>query len=61
MPDGSLVPRSEPEAIITDPEVVVRRMIRLVKDEVIEAIDGTELKLSRTYRDRVQAFFGGEL
>lgn len=45
MPDGSLVPRSEPEAIITDPEVVVRRMIRLVKDEVIEAIDGTELKL----------------
>lgn len=46
MPDGSLVPRSRPEAIVGDPEVVARRMVRLVKDGVIEAIDGTELKLS---------------
>jgi UPF0271 protein len=45
MPDGSLVPRSRPEAIITDAKVVVRRMIRLVKEGVIEAIDGTELNL----------------
>ncbi len=45
MPDGSLVPRSRPEAVITDPEVVVRRMVRLVQEGVIEAIDGTELAL----------------
>jgi UPF0271 protein len=45
LPDGSLVPRSRPEAIVRDPEVVVRRMIRLVKEGVIEAIDGTELEL----------------
>jgi UPF0271 protein len=46
MPDGSLVPRSRPEAIVTDPEMVVKRMIRLVKEDVIEAIDGSELKLA---------------
>lgn len=43
MPDGSLVPRSRPEAIVHDPDVVVQRMTRLVKEGVIEAIDGSEL------------------
>ncbi len=46
MPDGSLVPRSQPEAVITDPEVVARRMVRLVKEGVVEAIDGTELEMT---------------
>jgi UPF0271 protein len=46
MPDGSLVPRSRPEAIITDHKLVVRRMIRLVTEGVVEAIDGSDLALN---------------
>ncbi len=43
LPDGSLVPRSQPGAVITDPAEVVQRMIRLVRDGVVETIDGTDL------------------
>jgi UPF0271 protein len=46
MPDGSLVPRSRPDAIITDHDLVVRRMVRLVKEGVVEAVDGSDLRLS---------------
>lgn len=44
-PDGSLVDRRRPGAVIHDPEIVARRMVRLVKDGVIEAIDGSEIAL----------------
>ena len=43
--DGSLVPRSRPDAIITDHEVAVRRIVRLVTEGTIETVDGTELGL----------------
>lgn len=43
--DGSLVPRSRPDAIITDHDLVVRRMIRLVKEGVVETVEGTDLHL----------------
>jgi UPF0271 protein len=43
--DGSLVPRSRPDAIITDHDLAVRRMVRLVNEGVIETVDGTELEL----------------
>ena len=46
MADGSLVPRSRPDAIITDHDLVVQRMIRLVKDGVVESVEGTELHLN---------------
>jgi UPF0271 protein len=39
-PDGSLVPRSEPGAVITDPDDVARRAVSLVLDGGIEATDG---------------------
>jgi 5-oxoprolinase (ATP-hydrolysing) subunit A len=45
MADGSLVPRSRPDAIITDHDLVVRRMVRLVTDGVVETVDGTDLHL----------------
>ena len=45
MPDGSLVSRSRPDAIITDHDLVVRRMVRLVTEGVVETVDGTDLHL----------------
>lgn len=43
--DGSLVSRGLPGAVIHDPEAIAARMLRLVKDESITAIDGTEIAL----------------
>jgi UPF0271 protein len=43
--DGSLVSRSTPGAVIHDPAVVVGRAIRMVKDRVVEAVDGRLLPL----------------
>jgi len=45
LPDGSLVPRSRRDAVITDHAMAVRRMVRLVREGVIETVDGTELHL----------------
>ena len=39
--DGSLVPRDEPGALLDDPAVVAARALRLVREGVVEAIDGT--------------------
>ncbi|QGN56750.1 LamB/YcsF family protein [Nostocoides sp. HKS02] len=39
--DGTLVPRSEPDAVIDDPEVVAARVVRLVTDGGMVAVDGT--------------------
>ena len=39
-PDGTLVPRSEPGAVITDPDEVARRAVSLVLDGGVEAVDG---------------------
>lgn len=39
-PDGTLVPRSEPEAVITDPDQVARRAVSLVLDGGLEAVGG---------------------
>jgi UPF0271 protein len=39
--DGSLRPRTKPDAVIHDSKVVVARALRMVKAGVVEAIDGT--------------------
>ena len=44
-PDGTLVSRSEPGAVIHDPAVVVSRAVRMVKEHAVEAVDGTTLAL----------------
>lgn len=44
-PDGSLVPRREPGALVTDPEQVAARAVRLATDGVVEAVDGTLVRL----------------
>ena len=43
--DGSLVPRSRPDALLNDPVEAAERVVRMVSDGLIRAIDGAELRL----------------
>lgn len=40
-PDGTLVPRREPGALLHDPDEVAARVRRLLSDGVVEAVDGS--------------------
>jgi UPF0271 protein len=44
-PEGTLVPRGRPGAVLHDPEAVARRCLRLARGEPVEAADGTPLSL----------------
>jgi UPF0271 protein len=44
-PDGSLVSRSKAGAVIHDPEAVVARVLRLARDGVVQAVDGSLVRL----------------
>ncbi len=44
-PDGSLTPRSRPGAVIHEPEAVVTRAVRMVRDGIISTADGREASL----------------
>ena len=44
-PAGTLVPRSEPGAVLTDEQLVIRRMRQLATCGTIQAIDGSTLAL----------------
>ncbi len=44
-PDGSLMPRSKPGAVIHDPAAVVERAVRMVRDGVVLTPDGHEISL----------------
>ncbi len=39
--NGALVPRSQPGALLHDPQLVAARAVRLVTEGVVEAVDGT--------------------
>lgn len=43
--DGSLAPRDTPGAVVHDPDVVVSRALRMVRDRVATAIDGSAVTL----------------
>jgi UPF0271 protein len=47
-PDGTLVPRGNAGAVVTDPAAVGNRAVRLAKDHEIEAADGATLSLAPT-------------
>ncbi|MGH8816986.1 MAG: LamB/YcsF family protein [Achromobacter pestifer] len=49
-PQGVLVSRREKGAVLHDPEVVAQRMLRLVQEGVVEAIDGS---LARVQADSI--------
>lgn len=43
--DGSLVPRSRRGAVIEDEELALKRVIRMAKEGVVEAIDGSTVSI----------------
>ena len=43
--DGTLVPRSEPGALVTDTDEVAARVVRLATEGVVRAVDGTEVRV----------------
>lgn len=43
--DGTLVSRSQPGALVSDPRAAAERAVRLVREGVVEAIDGREARL----------------
>ncbi|MEU1985264.1 5-oxoprolinase subunit PxpA [Nocardia sp. NPDC019395] len=43
--DGTLVPRSEPGAVIHDTAVLVRRAVRVVTEGFIDTVEGTEIPI----------------
>ena len=44
-PEGHLVSRREPGAVLHDPELVAARMVRLATEARITAVDGTEIEV----------------
>ena len=45
-PDGTLLPRSEPGAVLLDPAIVADRVLRLVTEGRVRAVDGTDLRVA---------------
>ena len=45
-PEGTLVPRREPGALVTDPAAVAERAVRMAVDGVVTAVDGTAVDLA---------------
>lgn len=45
-PEGTLVPRSQPGAVIKDPGEVAARALKMARDGVVEAIDGRPIPLA---------------
>lgn len=45
-PDGSLQPRSEPGAVLTDPAEVAQRAVRMVTEARVLAVDGSSIELA---------------
>jgi UPF0271 protein len=45
-PDGSLVPRRKPGAVIQDADAVVERAVRIAKDGTVVAIDGSIIQIA---------------
>ncbi len=43
--DGTLVPRGSPGAVVTDVSSVVERVLRMVRDRTVFAVDGSEVAL----------------
>ena len=44
-PDGSLTPRSRPEALIQDEDDAVAQVLRMVRDGRVRAVDGTDVAI----------------
>ena len=47
MPDGSLVSRSSPDAFVHDPIEAAERVIRMLREKKVRAIDGNDVAVRR--------------
>ena len=45
MPDGSLVPRTRPDALLHDAEEAAERVLRMLREKVVRAVDGSDVAL----------------
>ncbi|OZM82981.1 hypothetical protein CFP66_08500 [Pseudonocardia sp. MH-G8] len=45
-PEATLVPRSQPGALLHDPDEVTARVLRMVTDGVVTAVDGNDVRVS---------------
>ena len=43
--DGALVPRQRPDALVTDADEAVRRVVRMVKEGVVADVDGEDIAI----------------
>jgi len=43
--DGSLTPRTQPDALITDEAIAVSQVLRMVTEGAVRALDGTEVSI----------------
>jgi UPF0271 protein len=43
--DGALVPRTQPGALLSDAEEAARRVVRMLRENVVRTIDGNELAI----------------
>lgn len=46
MPDGSLVPRSRPDALLHDASEAATRVLRMLREGVVRSVDGTDVPLT---------------
>ena len=44
-PDGSLVPRSQPHALLRDAGEAAARVLRMLREELVRAIDGSDIPI----------------
>jgi UPF0271 protein len=44
-PEGTLVPRTQPGALLHDPHEIAQRIVRLVTEGKVTAVDGTDIEL----------------
>lgn len=45
LPDGALVPRSRPDAMVSDVDEAVRRVVRMVEDGVVSDVEGQDIPI----------------
>lgn len=45
LPDGSLVPRARPDALLHDTEKAAERVLRMLRENVVQAIDGNDIAI----------------
>ena len=43
--DGSLVPRTRPDALLHDPEEAAVRVLRMLREGVVRSVDGTDIEV----------------